>query len=466
MGINKLTGVGLVMFMTGSLLAQAGGRNKEPATIPTTNEWSITPATTPARLTVPNPAQIYKADHVLDELCRKQGLFAATRDSERLLELARATTADAPLRYVALVRAMEVAAAAGQPLLARQILTEITENFYADPHALGIRIVRQLQGGSYRTAATTLAMRHLDEALAARRLDMALVSAEILRLNLPTAPEEMQVAIKQQLADCDYARGLLSRATTLPAASSAQYDFLYTRSWNYALLYLSQGKDELAKIASDDLSATDLADRLKVADQWWTLGEAKGGKLGWRIAARAVVIYANNLSKLEGVAQELAFTRTAAHQRQQFAWQGMMPGLVQQISGGGKDARPQVSVVPALAFDADKYELPRTSPRVTLAGQLLVDMEGKHELTFMAGTGLRVRIDGVVVLDNDVAYRKRAGEKITLDLRRGLHPIEVEVWANSSRPRLTATWTTPLITKPYALEKTFLYHDSLGADGR
>ena len=466
MFINGQMGLGLILMLAGGVVAWGEGKNESPTTLPATNEWFVEPTTNPVRLAPPNAAQTLKAERILDELCRKQGLFAATRDAARLRELARGTNADAPLRYVALVRAMEVAGAAGQAQLAQQILAEIVEGFYADPHVLGLKIVRQLQGGAYPQVATTLAMRLLDDALAARRLDMAMQLADILRRNLPGAAEEQQGAIKEQLADCEYARKLSTRATSVPSSSSAQYDFLYCRSWNYALLYLAQGKDEMAKIASDDLSATEMADRLKVADRWWALGEARGGKIGWRIAARAVAIYANSLSKLEGVARELAFMRTAVHQRQQLAWQGIMPGLVLQISGGGKDAKPQRSVVKFLEFDADKYEVPRNAPRVTLAGQLLVDMEGKYEITFTAGTGLRVRVDGELVLDDAVAYRKRAGEKITLDLKRGLHHLEVEVWANSSKPRLAVSWTTPLSDKPGVLEPGCLYHDSLGADGR
>ena len=356
-----------------------------------------------------------------------------------------------------------MAASCNQIDLARLAADDLATGFGVAPLQLKLTIVQRLQAAGHAASATALAMRYVDDALRSRQLDLAAALVRILRNSLANAAEPGKSAIAQQIADYDYAARCLHRPATTQAINDGQarFDFLYLCQYATALSQLAQGSNDAASLASADLAATQTPDRLRIADQWWIVGETAGGKLGWRYASRSVAIYNELFDTLDGVHRELAFTRIALHEREQLAWQGFQPGMICQISGGGNNDRRSATRVPSLDLDSQQADLPPTSPKVFYRGVLLVDLAGRYEFMFAAGTGLRVRIDDELALDNPTAYRKRSGEKLTLELSRGLHPIEVEVYSKSSRPRLTVTWSTPRNKKPHPIDPANLYHDAL-----
>ena len=198
------------------------------------------------------------------------------------------------------------------------------------------------------------------------------------------------------------------------------------------------------------------------AERWWRAAYQAGGRTGWRIARRACAIYEMILAQVDGVQKELITGRLAEHQRQAMIHTGMLPGVIREVWKGEdtKRDRQQTATID-LPREAKLASMPRTDAHVRYSGQLFIEQSGRYELTCLAGSGLRMHLDGKSLVDNPKAYSKRNGENLTIDLAPGLHPIEIEVWSASSQPRLELQWLPPGTTQKQPIPESVLFHDPL-----
>lgn len=429
------------------------------------------PATQP-RLPLPTTAQLTVARSQVRELCRDASA-SPVQAARRLLDASRATTTDPALHYAAALRAMDLAGSAPDAALALRALDELTSRFETDAFSLKLQLVEHLTKANAPVPAATLAMRYLDEALRAGQMPSAELFHRILENLRPQLKPELAAVAQDLLTDSDFARKLAAlparTSTTGPATRPATggtlnpvFACLYTQAWDDNLPAVAEYSADIAPLAQADLAAKDTPAQLAAAQAWWEAGQKRADRTGWRLCARAIQLYEANLHNVDGVHRQLLMTRLAAYQRARLVWQGILPGISREVWKEGPASHTR-SIVPQPVLDrkAVDSEIPRSNAHVLFRGQLLVEASGRHEITFTGGTALRVLVDGVTLLDNPTAFRKRNGEPVTLDLPAGLHPFEIEVSSNSSRPHLSLSWSTPLDPEVTPIPANAFFHDSL-----
>jgi hypothetical protein len=419
---------------------------------------AATPTTVPATLPAPDAISTRAAMRQVQELWSMRKL-----DARGLLALSLNTTSSPALRYAAALHAMEIAADAGQVQPALDAIDELHTRFGDDELTLGSALVKRLAKASHNEPAAVLACRYLDAALAVGRQQSAEDLASLISKLRPALNEQAAAFCADAIEDFRYACQIhpLAATTTGPYGSAA-YSCLYENRWAQHLDGLAHSNGDLAEIAQADLASTDTASQMLVAERWWRAAQQAGGRTGWRIARRACAIYEACLPHVDGVQKALITSRMAEHQRQAMIHTGMLPGVIREIWKEGDTARShQQTAAVDLPRDAKIPGMPRTDAHVRYTGQLFVEQSGRYELTCIAGSGLRVKIDGRELVNNPKAYSKRNGEKMALDLAAGLHLLEIETWAASSQPRLDLQWMTPGSAQKQPIPESALFHDPL-----
>lgn len=419
---------------------------------------TATPATLPATLPAPTAQAARVAMRQVKELQDLRKL-----DARGLLALSLNTTSSPALRYAAALHAMEIAADAGQIQPALDAITELHTRFGEDELPLKVALVKRLAKAGHNEPAAILACRYLDAALTAGRRNTAIDLSVTIATIRPALGEQLSSFCGDLLDDFHHACEVLpTKPSTTAPATNAEYACLYQNRWDTSLEELTRANTKLSQIAQDDLAAKDQAAQLLVAERWWRAAQQNGGRTGWRIARRACAIYTACLPQVDGVHKALIMSRMADHQRQAMIHTGMLPGVIREVwkDGETKRTRQQIAVID-LPRETKLAGMPRTDAHVRYFGQLLIEQPGRYELTCIAGSGLRVQIDGKALLESPKAYSKRNGEKLALDLAAGLHPIEIEVWAASSQPRLDLQWTPPGSAQKQPIPESALYHDPL-----
>ncbi|GEM_PF-6619735 len=422
------------------------------------------PAALPATLPAPTAQSARVAMRQVKELQDLRKL-----DARGLLALSLNTTSSPALRYAAALHAMELAADAGQIQPALDAIAELHTRFGDDELTLGVTLVKRLAKASHNEPAAILACRYLDAALTAGRRNIAIDLSVTITTIRPALSDQLSSFCGDSLDDFHHACEVLPTKPSAPAAPSAtapatnaEYACLYQNRWDTSLEELAHEKTELSQTAQDDIAAKDLASQMLVAERWWRAAQQTGGRTGWRIARRACAIYTACLPQVDGVQKALITSRMAEHQRQAMIHTGMLPGVFREIwkDGEPKRNRQQTPAID-LPREAKLPGMPRTDAHVRYSGQLFIEQPGRYELTCIAGSGLRVQIDAKQLMENPKAYSKRNGEKLSLDLTAGLHPIEIEVWSASSQPHLDLQWTPPGSAQKQPIPDSMLYHDPL-----
>ena len=133
----------------------------------------------------------------------------------------------------------------------------------------------------------------------------------------------------------------------------------------------------------------------------------------------------------------------------------------EQWREGSRERQSATAELLEVKRDDPRLDLPKTGGHLLYRGFLLITNPGRHELIVTAGSSIRLSVDGEVRLDNPTVYRKRAGERLSLELAEGLREIELEVWAGSSQPRLQVEWITPDATEKRAIPQSCFFYDPL-----
>jgi hypothetical protein len=422
------------LFFAGAALAQT----TQPAT------------TSCSRLPVPSSSAIAAAQKQLQDICRNRLLGAA-----QLRQLSLDTPNDPALRYATGLRAIDLAAAGGDVRTALAAAADVSTAFHADPIDLQVAIIERLLQNKYKRTAVLLAMRTVEVALKAGRPQAVEQLSNCLQSHGAALDPALQPAAADVIADAKVAMGL---RTTSPALYAA----FYQQSWEENLPAIARSS-EYAEVAIKDQAARAEPERLAVADLWWQAGQSRGALTGHRLAGRAVQIYQQLLSSLRGAHRELALARLSSYQREALRWQGVVSGVGRRFwREGVRDSKVTTGTVPALTLATDDPIVPKDC-HVVFRTSLLAIASGQYQLTFIAGSTLRVTIDGQVVVDNPKAYAKRTnGEKLPITLTAGLHEVEIEVTSKSSQPNLKVTWMTPASPEDRPIPAEFLFQDSLG----
>lgn len=384
-------------------------------------------------------------------------------DARGLFALSLSTTSSPALRYAAAVHAMEIAADTAQVQVGLDAIGELHNRFGEDELTLGATLVKRLAKAGHNDPAAVLGCRYLDAALAAGRRNLAVDLNATITTIRPALGQQLAAFCGDAQEDFKHACEMLpARGSTTAPATSAEYACLYQNRWDTSLEQLARENVELSPIARDDLASTDLPSRMLAAERWWRAAYQAGGRTGWRIARRACAIYEMVLPQVDGVQKALIASRLAEHQRQARVYAGVLPGVIREIwkDGNTKRDRQQTATID-LAREAKLAGMPRSDAHVRYGGQLFIEQPGRYELTCIAGSGLRVHLDGKPLVDNPKAYSKRNGEKLTIDLVAGLHPIEIEVWSTSSQPHLELQWLPPGSAQKQSIPESALFHDPL-----
>lgn len=434
-------GCGLVLLLIAIGQAMAASATSVPATLP-----------------LPDAPSARAAMRQVQELQSMRKL-----DARGLLALSLNTTSSPALRFAAAMHAMEIAADAGQVQVALDAVRELQTRFGEDELTLAVTLVKRLAKAGHNDAAAVLGCRYLDAALAAGRKSIAADLNVTLTTVRPALGQQMASFCGNAQEDFKHACDVLTtRASTTAPATSAEYACLYQNRWEAYLEELARAQVELSPIARDDLASTDLPSRMLAAERWWHAAYQAGGRTGWRIARRACAIYESVLPQVDGVQKALIVSRIADHQRQAMIYSGMLPGVIREIWKEGNTKRDcQQTATIDLPREAKLAGMPRTDAHVCYSGQLFIEQSGRYDLTCVAGSGLRVQIDGKPLVDNPKAFSKRNGEKLAIDLAAGLHPIEIEVWSASSQPHLELQWLLPGSAQKQSIPESSLFHDPL-----
>lgn len=409
------------------------------------------PATTSSsRLPIPATAAIAVAQKQLQDICRNRLLSPV-----QLRQLALDTTTDPALRYAIASRALDLSASSGDVRNATAAAADLCSFFQSDPIELNLAIIERLVQNKHKRTAVILAMRTMDTALKAGRMPAVLQLTNCLQSHSSAVEPALQAAVAEVAADG-------KAAVALRPANAAIYAAIYQQRWDENLPALSKS-GEYAELAAKDLAAQAELDRLAVADAWWQAGQSRGSLTGHRLAWRAAQIYEQLLPGLRGAHRELAVARLNTYQREALRWQGIACGVSRRVwREGVRDSKVLSSTVPALLLAADDPTVAKESHALFRAS-LLVVAGGQHQFSFIAGSSLRVSIDGQLVIDNPKAYAKRtSGEKLPIALAAGLHELEIEVASKSSQPSLKVTWITPALPDDKPIPADCLFHDELG----
>lgn len=413
------------------------------------------PATKPSRMPVPDRRELADAARHIDELLTR----GTPHGPQALLKLAGETTSSPALRYSATVRAIGEAADGGQIPLVLKGLDQLGRDFDSDKHGARLDTIRRLAAGPVNPLAI-LVMRWTEDCYRDGKLDTAAKMVEVLRARRKEVTDPLSATVNDFLEDAAYLQSLVPKATTRP--STGVFECLYQNAWPTHLKALAASGDPLADTARQDISATDKAARMKAADAWWQQGSACGGLTGWRIARRSVAIYAELVPDINGVERELVAGRLNEHVRKSLEYSGYAPGVLREISRGGKtEMRTEIVSRIQIPRDDPTIDFPRSDPHVVYRGVLMVGTPGPYQLIFTGGSSLRVALDGTPIVDNPAISRKRNGEKVTVDLEAGAHTVEIELTANSSKPHLTTEWITPGTAERSPIPASALYHDPL-----
>ncbi len=429
------------------------------ASSPSAHAQSTLPATVAAtqRSSPPAGTALHLAQRQLEELRSHPGRRYTPAE---LLKLA--TESSTELKYAAAMAAMHEAISARQVAVAQQARDLIVKSFDTPPAKIDHMLAKALADAQLAVPAAVVTIRSIEGSLSSGDIRTAHEFSALLMDLVPGLPEDLKLHSKECLADLRTASGLQTRAGSQPASSSSGlFECLYLGQWKENLQRVAGGNGDLALCARQDLNAPDLRSRFASAETWWLTGHGKGNIEGWRVAARAMQIYDDILPQLSGVDRELVLSRKSEHFRRYIIRNAYRQGIAREVSRNGASTR---ELCTSLELPKDAEGIPNSGARVIYRGLILAEFAGHHELALAGGSGMRVIIDGNELVNNPTAYRKRSGEKIELNLSEGLHSFEIELWSNSSKPRLSAKWSTPAHAEPQVIPAAMLFTDPLASD--
>ncbi len=118
------------------------------------------------------------------------------------------------------------------------------------------------------------------------------------------------------------------------------------------------------------------------------------------------------------------------------------------VSQGGTGARAEVAALPTIDFEWSRAEpqpgLGLTDYTATFTGRLLAPETGEYILHALSDDGVRLRVDGSLLIDHWESHAPQVDSSRPLALVKGSsHDVKLEYWQGKGEAVLKLFWTTP-----------------------
>ena len=415
----------------------------------------------------------FKADYANKSPAGRKAL------AQKLSNEAGKTADDPAARYVMLTEALDVAAGAGEPTLALQVIDKLAAGYQVEAAALQLEALERILASS---AVTLPAVKGVidsagpasEKALGADEYDEAIEFA-LLAANGARKAKLGQTATDEadnRLAHARKARDAFAALRPAldalaanpddPAANSTVGKFrcFAQGRWDEGLKHLAAGRDAALKaVAEADLRATrDKGDdEAKAAAAWWAYAQSAPADEQWAARVRSRHWYSRRLLMLAGLAKaeaeaRLGFTAGDVEYR---------PGLVCDLSAKfpavlkGTKAR----VDRTLDFSAGEFaDVRQTELRLTWIGAIAPPRAGPYTLVVQTADPVRVKLDGRIVIDTVTLRTSRREAPVMLAERP--YGITIDYVApNLDKHKIKLAWTPPGKTAEELIPAEFLFHD-------
>jgi hypothetical protein len=284
----------------------------------------------PAKLPVPHSAEQIKAEHLINERYKVQYAQHDPADQLALASTMRTDISqfadDAPVRYVLLREARELAIDGGDLDAAFAAIDDMDKIFAIDARELKASAMTAMVDKS-AVPPPALVAKYLqisDGAVSIGDIDMAnkgyalaaMLADQSRDADLKQRVKEEHIAIMQAVRDQKAVAIAINRVKLHPddAADSlvvGKYACFVRELWPQGLPYLAKGSDpKLKSLAQNELNSPTDADALAaMADAWWDYGNSATGKIAERSHLHAADLYKQAMPNLSEEKKKLAGQR-------------------------------------------------------------------------------------------------------------------------------------------------------------
>jgi hypothetical protein len=404
--------------------------------------------------------------------------------AKKLLDEGLATRDDPAARFVLLVEARDLALDGGDARLALRAIDEIASR-YLDVYVLQMQVEALEKAASKAREASEvsdIARLCLNLEATASLVDNYAVAKAAGALGAKTAAKSKN---KHLARWCEYRGNVaaelgkeyekVKRAAPRlgesgersrdPDAALAvgRWRALARGEWDEGLALLRAGSDpELKALAEKEAAAraeVSSADALRLADDWQAAAGKLDGIFEAGARARAATWREQGITLLQGL------SRTAAEDKlaQELGRADLKPGLVAVLFEGRDLKRKQkVRIDRQLDFDWGRGKpdaaLPADRFSIRWTGFLRAPVPGEHTLKVYADDGVRLWLDGELVLDQ-WSHGIKPDLRVTAYLTDEAHDLRIELYDEGGLSGLRVAWSRPggveQLVPPYAF-----FHDA------
>ncbi len=449
-------------------------------------EVATQPATEAAETAFPRGQLVAAAERLVasiykDELASSQ-ISVRLELARKLLKQGIETRDDTAARYVLLRDARDMATALGDAatacraidLLSREYRFNVSE---AKLTALvGVARAPQLLNGG--TPLIQCALGLADSAIELEDYDLAVRAATLAEstagkckvVGLVLAAQDRQREARGLMHERDTAEASLVSLRHEPAdgaarLSAGRYLCLARGQWQKGLpLLAGAGDQSLSPLASQELAgAQDAQAQLQLANGWWDAGDRTIGVQRRQARLHACEWYRRAAPQLTGLSREVAQRRLGECEAGEWRRAGYDGGLTAELFADKTfTKRVLMRVDSQVNFDwgadAPAEDMPHDDFSIRWTGKLRIAKSGKYTFVLTAGSA-RMRLGDQMVVDNPKLYLRRNGERFTLDLKEGFHPLCIEYWVGSGQARVQLAWIPPGAAREEVLPAEVLFHD-------
>lgn len=479
--------IGFALASLGAGKSSKTETRPEPVTIPCSPLLlpSMAPPIHPTQ-SIPSPAEQDRAEKLVRQTFAKEFQATSITDrlqlAQRLLHEGSDTTDDPAARYVLWRDARDLAASAGDAILANRALQRLSEQYIIElPSTLLATLVaanRSAITSSQAAAVAQSALLAVDQCVAFDDYDTAtrlanIASGAAIRSKIPTLVARAAARAKELELSANQFTQLKSATARLrenpddPEANLAAGAFLsfVKCDWDKGLPRLAKGSDPVLKIlARADLDASSDHDRAMQANQWWDQSLTRSGLVQRHIQAHAVTLYKQSLASLSGITLDSARARITRFDASILKDLGLEVGLLAEFFKGTDFSHRVTSRIDSqLDFDWGAAAPDPLSPKdnfsIRFSGTLLVPQPGRYEIILIANSGAKVYLGEKLILDGSDIARKRSGISAPVDFPDVLTTIRVDYWDTSGLAKVRLLWRTPQSSQDAPIPPSALFHD-------
>lgn len=442
------------------------------------------PTTQPTQQAIPNQSaqahalsliqNVFKADFADHSPAGRREL------ARKLLDQGIATNDDPAAKFVLLDESAEMSIDAGDAAVLAKAIDTLSSAFAVDAVAMKSRSYAIIAPACWTPrqaeALTDACSAAIDQAITVDRYDEALRlqsvgqsaaarSQRIERIDEMRRRHDEILALRQQFAGAKSAMAELQHHPDNPGACTRVGSFLcFVKSnWSAGLAVLVHCDDAaLRSAARADLANPNDPEALcRVADAWWEISLKQSPVPRQHLQTRAVDFYRRALPSLDGLSKTIAAQRISVFEAAQLREMHLLAGLV-----GRFFADQNFSELHSQRIDRQiNFDWGHTPPAGLISkrdfsirwkGVLRIQTPGLYTLMLQAREGARLLLDGKTVIETST--HRRTGQKVNLQLKAGLHELQIDYWNGTGLARCKLTWIAPGSLRELPVPEDALYH--------